>query len=221
MSPVLESSLGCCYDLAMGGLTMHTIRRACSVLAVVFMACSSLFAQEDIYDWRQGRELHPGIRFVRIEANQPRRMVVYGARIDAWMPDIRLRTTPRRGEWVEGTTETDRQTTRDFLRQSRSEGRNMVLAVNADAFSPWPAPYDQSTPTDLQGLATSDGTVVSRGTGTPSLLEMNTGALRIAATTPDTDLANVRNAVSGFALCLDNGQPIIGGDDLHPRTGRN
>lgn len=103
-------------------------------------------------------------------------MVVQGARIDAWMPDMRLRTSPRRAEWIEGKFETDRQTTRDFLRQSRSEGRNMVLAVNADAFSPWPAPYNQSTPTDLLGLAVSDGTAVSRGAGTPSLMEWKTGA---------------------------------------------
>ncbi len=202
-----------------GGHTMRTIFRTWSALSIAIVAWSSLSAQEDDYDWRKGRELHPGIRFVRIEANQPRRMVVHGARIDAWMPDMRLRTTSRRAEWVEGKTETDRQTTRDFLRRSRSAGLNMVLAVNADAFSPWPAPYNQSTPTDLLGLAVSDGAVVSRGAGSPSLLELKTGALRIAATTADTDLANVRNAVSGFALCLENGQPIVGGDDLHPRTG--
>jgi Phosphodiester glycosidase len=95
----------------------------------------------------------------------------------------------------------------------------MVLAVNADAFSPWPAPFDQSTPTDLQGLAISDGTVVSRGAGTPSLLELKSGILQIAASTPDTDTKNLRLAVSGFGLCLDNGQPLVAGDDLHPRTG--
>ncbi len=198
---------------------MRTTFRTWSALAIAIVAWSSSSAQDGLYDWKQGRELHPGIRFVRVEANQPRKMVVHGARIDTWMPGMRLQTSPRRAEWIEGKFETDRQTTRDFLRQSRSEGSNMVLAVNADAFSPWPAPYDQSTPTDLQGLATSDGTVVSRGTGTPSLLELNTGAMRIAATTPDTDLANVRTAVSGFALCLDNCQPIVSGNDLHPRTG--
>ena len=198
---------------------MRTTFRTWSARAIAIVAWSSSSAQDGLYDWKQGRELHPGIRFVRVEANQPRKMVVHGARIDTWMPGMRLQTSPRRAEWIEGKFETDRQTTRDFLRQSRSEGSNMVLAVNADAFSPWPAPYDQSTPTDLQGLATSDGTVVSRGTGTPSLLELNTGAMRIAATTPETDLANVRTAVSGFALCLDNCQPIVSGNDLHPRTG--
>ena len=136
---------------------MHAIFRVWTALAVGLVAWSPLSAQEDVYDWRQGRELHPGIRFVRVEAKQPRKMVVHGARIDTWMPDMQLRTSPRRAEWIEGKSETDRQTTRDFLRRSRSEGRNMVLAVNADAFSPWPAPYNQSAPTDLLGLAVSDG----------------------------------------------------------------
>ncbi len=95
----------------------------------------------------------------------------------------------------------------------------MALAVNADAFSPWPAPFNQRTPTDLQGLAVSAGTLVSRGAGTPSLMELKTGALQIAASAPDTDITNLRLAVSGFGLCLDNGQPIDGGNDLHPRTG--
>jgi len=198
---------------------MYTTLRVWSALAVVLAAWAPLIAQESVYDWRQGRELHPGIRFVRIESTQPRKMVVHGVRVGSGMPGIGLRTTPRRAEWAEGKTETDRQTTRDFLRRSRSEGRNMVLAVNADAFSPWPAPYNQSTPTDLLGLAVSDGTLVSRGTGSPSLLELKTGALRIAATARDSDLSDARLAVSGFALCLDNGKPIDGGTDLHPRTG--
>jgi hypothetical protein len=94
-----------------------------------------------------------------------------------------------------------------------------VLAINADAFTPWPAPYDQPTPTDLAGLAIAEGTIVSKGAGSPSLVQRKTGSLSIEATGPDTDTSAVELAVSGFALCLDNGQPIRSGDDLHPRTG--
>ncbi|MBM4094813.1 MAG: phosphodiester glycosidase family protein, partial [Planctomycetes bacterium] len=136
-----------------------------------------------------------------------------------WTPGLRLHTTSRRDEWVAGKTETNRQTTRDFLRQSRAGGIPTVLAINADAFSPWPAPYDQPTPTDLAGLAVATGTVVSQGSGSPSLIQRKTGSLKIEATGPDTDTSDMELAVSGFALCLDNGQPISSGDDLHPRTG--
>lgn len=194
--------------------------------AVVLMASVQLLCAQDVnpsieprYDWNHGQELQKGIHFVRVEKTEPRRMVIHAARIDTSTPGLRLHTTPRRGEWVEGKTETDRQTTREFLRQSRSQGLNMVLAVNADAFSPWPAPYNQSTPTDLAGLAISDGVLVSRGSGSPSLMRSRSGKLQIARTTSDTDISDIEFAVSGFALCLNHGRPVMGEDVLHPRTG--
>jgi hypothetical protein len=188
-------------------------------LAMLIAPLPALRGQDGVYDWKLGRELYPGIRFVRIQTDRPRKLLVHGVRIDAWMPGLRLHTTPRREDWVEGKTETDRQTTRDFLRQSRSRGICCVLAVNADAFSPWPVPYNQTTPTDLAGLAVSDGLMVSRGSGSPSLLNMKAGPLRIEPTGPDANTSGMELAVSGFALCLDNGQPIPSGADLHPRTG--
>lgn len=189
----------------------------CLVAALVTQRLA--LSQEGSCDWSSARELHPGIRYVRVATNQPRKMVVHGARIDTQTPGLRLYTTPRRPEWVEGKTETDRRTTRDFLRDARAKSLPMVFAVNADAFSPWPAPYNQSTPTDLLGLAVSERVVVSRGSGTPSLIKQRAGGLRIEATGRDFDAKDVEWAVSGFALCLDRGQPLAGGDDLHPRTG--
>ena len=190
-----------------------------NVLLLLFVRWSTLWAQDIAFDWKQGRELHAGVLHTRLEAEQPRRMVVHGVRIDAWTPGLCLHTTSRRDEWVVGNTETNRQTTRDFLRQSRASGIFTVLAINADAFAPWPAPFDQPTPTDLAGLAVAEGTIVSKGSGSPSLVQRKTGALSIEITGPDTDISEVELAVSGFALCLDNGQPISSGDDLHPRTG--
>ncbi len=189
------------------------------VLAALIAPLPMLQGQDGVYDWREGGELQPGIRFVRIQTDRPRKLVVHGVRIDAWMPGLRLHTTARRGDWVEGKLETDRQTTRDFLRQSRSRGIRSVLALNADAFAPWPAPFNEATPTDLAGLAVSDGVVVSRGSGSPSLLKMKAGPLRIEPTGPDANTTDIELAVSGFALCLDNGRPIPSGADLHPRTG--
>jgi hypothetical protein len=171
------------------------------------------------YEWRQARELKPGLRYARRETREPRRVVVHAIRIDTMTPGLRLHTTPRRADWVPGKTETDRQTTRDFLRESRRRGQPMVFAVNADAFSPWPAPYNLSTPTDLLGLAVADGVLVSRGAGTPSLVKRKSGTWRIEATSAETDTAEIELAVSGFALCLEEGKAIVAGDDLHPRTG--
>ncbi|MFO0870898.1 MAG: phosphodiester glycosidase family protein [Pirellulales bacterium] len=176
-------------------------------------------AQDGTCDWQQKPELHPGIRFVRLTVERPRKMVIHGVRVDTWTPGLRLHTTGRRSEWVEGQTETDRQTTRDFLRTQRQRGVPLVLAINADAFSPWPAPYAESTPTDLAGLAVSDGTLVSRGNGSPSLLQRNGKPLQIAPTARNFDTSDLQLAVSGFALCLDDGVPLPSDDALHPRTG--
>ena len=176
-------------------------------------------AHDDLFDWTTARPLHPGIQYARLEVQQPRKMIIQAARVDHQTPGLRLHVTPRRQDWHVGKLETDRQTTRDFLRTSRERGIPMVLAVNADAFSPWPAPWDQSTPTDLLGLAVSDGVRVSRAAGTPSLLLTKSGRLRIEITPPDFDDSQVEEAVSGFALCLDEGRALPSGDDLHPRTG--
>jgi hypothetical protein len=184
------------------------------------LCCSpQLDAQDGVFDWQQGKSLNAGIRFHRIEVEQPRKMVVHGVQVDTRTPGLRLHTTPRRAEWKEGMAETNRQTSRDFLRQSRARGLATILVVNADAFSPWPVPFDQPTPTDLAGLAVADGTLVSKGSGSPSLVRRKSGTLTIEVTGPNFDPSDVDLAVSGFALCLDNGQPIAAGSDLHPRTG--
>jgi hypothetical protein len=185
---------------------------------------SSAAGQSGQFDWQAARDLSGGVRYARVETREPRPLVVHAVRVDTTMPGVRLHTTPRRSDWVPGKTETDRQTTRDFLRESRRRGQPMVFAVNADAFSPWPAPYNRSTPTDLLGLAVADGVVVSRGAGTPSLIKRKSAPWRIEATTAETDTAETHTAeielaVSGFALCLDGGKAIVAGDDLHPRTG--
>lgn len=200
--------------------------RRCVSLLVVLVAIAvtgwtaSAAGQDGVHDWQTARELAAGVRYSRVEAREPRPLVVHAVRVDSTTPGLRLHTTPRRTDWVLEKTETDRQTTRDFLRESRRRGQPMVFAVNADAFSPWPAPYNRSTPTDLLGLAVADGVLVSRGAGTPSLVQRQASPpWRIEVTAADFDSADVELAVSGFALCVDGGKPIAGGDDLHPRTG--
>jgi len=202
----------------------HAARSVCSMITIAWafvlvLSSLPLRAQDGLGDWRQGRELHPGLRYRRIETEQPRKMVVYGVRVDTWTQGLRLQTTTRRSDWVDGKTETDRQTTRDFLRQSRASGSPMVLAINSDAFSPWPAPFNRPTPTDLAGLAVSDGVVVSKGSGSPSLIRRKNGALSIEPTGPNFDLSTIDLAVSGFGICLNDGRPVASGNDLHPRTG--
>ncbi|MCA9105398.1 MAG: phosphodiester glycosidase family protein, partial [Planctomycetales bacterium] len=177
------------------------------------------YARATEIDWSQANEIHPGIHYAKFVEEDPRRLVVHVARIDLWLPETRLHTTGRRADWILGEAETDRETTRDYLRSLRQAGHHAVLGFNADAFSPWPVPYNQSTPTDLLGLAIAKGEIVSSGSGTPSLIVSRTGKASITRTNADFESNDVDLAVSGFSLCLDEGVPQPSGDDLHPRTG--
>lgn len=121
--------------------------------------------------------------------------------------------------WVSNKNETVRQTTRDFVSKAHKVRMNMVVAINADAFSPWPAPWNMALPTDLHGLAISDGQLVSPPSGTPSLLVHRDGSLSMKITDAATDLHDVKLAVSGFGYCLESGVPSGSNDVNHPRTG--
>ncbi len=170
------------------------------------------------WDWSESRRLAPGIEHRRWHFAEPRRMVVHCLRIDSQQPGIGFHTTGRIDGWEDGVTETRRQTVRNYLISERQRGVPMVAAVNADAFvyKSW---FNRQDPTDLLGLAVSGGELVSSPAGTPSLLVMKSGELRIAAGGAELNLSEIEVAVSGFALCLENQRPIPSGDDLHPRTG--
>ncbi|MEY3175187.1 MAG: hypothetical protein RLZZ436_3101 [Planctomycetota bacterium] len=169
-------------------------------------------------DWNTARELAPGIRLHRDSLSTPRPIRRYVARIDLQQPGLKLTTTARLEDWETNKRETRRQTARNFLRSERERSRPVVLAFNADAFSPWPVPFDQETETNLQGFAVSDGQLVSPGAGTPSFIrwKSKTGSMQVtdAATPPD----DIEMAVSGFGFCLLDGTVQPSGDDLHPRT---
>jgi len=190
------------------------------ILLLQFTAWPALpVAADDWPDWQRAPELHPGIRLAQTNVREPRPLWVHAVNIDLRTPGLRFHTTPRARGWEENKRETIRQTTRDFLRASRKTDKPLVFAVNADGFSPWPAPWNMPTPTNLGGLAVSDGVVVSPATSSPSLMIATSGTASIAVTTARTKIDGVRLAVSGFGLCLRDGIPQPSGEDLHPRSG--
>ncbi|MFP6719106.1 MAG: phosphodiester glycosidase family protein [Candidatus Poribacteria bacterium] len=190
----------------------------CLLVFSGFLVVASV-AGEGSYDWKTARELYLGIRYAHVEPSVPQKMVVYCLKIDSHTPGLMFYTTPRHAEWVEGKTETNRQTTRNFIRQSRQKHPKLAVAVNANSFSPWPAPFQQEDPTNIFGLAVSKGTLVSSSNTMPSLLVSKIGKLQIATVPADGDLSDVETAVSGFGLCLIDGEVPTTGEDQHPRTG--
>ena len=169
-------------------------------------------------DWNAARQLAPGIRLQQDSLTSPRAIRRHVARIDLQQPGLRLTTTARLDNWENNVRETLRQSARNFLRSEREQSRPVVLAFNADAFSPWPVPFDQETETNLQGFAVRDGQLVSPGAGTPSFIRSASGSSRMQVTDATTSAEGVEMAVSGFGFCLLDGVVQPSGEDLHPRT---
>ncbi len=195
------------------------ISRLLSIFVVTLAGvCPAAIAQSPGHDWSAANHLVAGVEFVRTRTAVPLPLEVYCLRVDLRTPGIALHTTGRHAQWRENAEETRRTTTRDFVRESRAAGLNMVAAINADVFEPWPAPWNQRTATNLRGLAISDGVVVSPpAAAAPSFVIYDDGRASILADAGD--LAAVRLAVSGYAIVLADGEPQAGNESRHPRTG--
>lgn len=177
------------------------------------------------FDWSAVAEVTPGLQRAEVLFTSPRRMVVNVLRADLSHPDLRLGTTPRSTAWGQTfssvyTARTDRETCTAFLSRNRAEGRNMVAAINAAPFKPFPtsSPYS-----DKMGLAVEAGVVVSEQLNSdftsPSLVYGRDWRARFASNKGDfVDPANVLTAVSGFEMVLSAGVPA-GDSSPDPRTG--
>ena len=169
-------------------------------------------------DWSAAKQLAPGILLLQDSLQSPRPIRRHAVRINLQQPGLKFTTTDRIAEWQPDTRETRRQTVRSFLRSERAAARPVLLAFNADAFTPWPAHFDQETPANLQGFAVCRGQLVSPPSGSPSLIITSDGKASIRSAASGENPSGIDIAVSGFALCLKNGQVQPSGTDLHPRT---
>lgn len=146
--------------------------------------------------------------------------VAYTMRVDLTASGIGFTTTPH-----SGPLETIAQTTSQFLESSGTQ-----VAINANFFDPCCNPAAE--PKNLEGLAVSNGTLVSPPSVYPSagsavllLTRQNQATISTVTSTP-VDLSNVFNAVAGSAEIVTKGvntssnNPPDVGDPLgiNPRT---
>lgn len=170
-------------------------------------------------------QLAPGILHTSFSVSSPRLMAINAVRVDFANPDIRLHTTGRSASWgspfsSSGTSyvvRTTRQRTADFLTTSRSQGMNMVLAVNGSPWLPFPS---SSLSADQLGLLVSGGTLVSPGRSTPSLIFRKDWTLEMRSTAEGADISQILAAVSGFQFVLTSGGVVtVPWTNPQPRTG--
>lgn len=198
---------------------------------LLFLVVPAFGKQKSVYDWQQSQTLHPGIQHILLELSEPRPLKINVIRVNLRQPGLQFHATPRAENWGQPMPDfpskvirTVRQTSRDYLLQSRRPlgepgglGLDMVLALNANPWTPWQSPFNHRYADGL-GLLVSDGILVSYGNGTPSFIVYNDGRVNLEKTNAETDISKIQTAVSGFAIILNNGQ-VNGDKSLHPRTG--
>ncbi len=106
---------------------------------------------------------HDGVTLYNYTLEEPRKMAVYVARIDLTMPGISFTGTERDPKWGEPipgangsdkrkTIGTKRETTVEFMKRRRAEGKNVEVSVNTTGFGPWERPFNHAQPVIEAGV---------------------------------------------------------------------
>lgn len=180
-------------------------------------------------------EYRKGVTLKRLVLEKPRRMVAYVARIDLNVPGISFTGTERDPLWgrpmPDYTNETwlvntKRETTADFMRRKRSEGKNVEIAVNTSGWRPWGGAGCYSTYAALYRYAASEGMEVSHGKDPERgvfFIVRKDGQVLIRPHVPVSMTNDVTIAVYGNRRILRRGVRTADADpakavDVHPRT---
>lgn len=170
------------------------------------------------FDWESAPDIYPGVRHTSVVTNLPRRLSMQAVRIDLHVAGIGFEVTGRAEGWQTNQKETSRETTRAFIERLRTDGKPVILAINANYYSPTGNEPGQAT---LRGMAVSNGILVSPSErNRRAFLITNDGVPQIINTGPDTDIENIRHAVGGYVRLVDSGR--LKGEnnpsDIGPRT---
>jgi hypothetical protein len=208
-------------------MTTHRKRRRGRLILAVF---ATLFLISGVWWWRRThlpqppgirqQVLFPGIVYSRDVRRIPRPLVVHVVKIDLNAPGIRFLVTP--GNPAKDLPLTARTTTQ-FLTEFGAQ-----VAINGDFFYPWHsrALWDYyphvGDPVAVEGFASSNGTVYSKGPKRPGQettlhLSRNNRA-RIGPLPPGE---KPYNAITGNQIIVRSGRipaDARKGMDRHPRT---
>ncbi len=184
-------------------------------------------APEGVFDWSKARVLTPDIRHAEITLAAPRPLKIHAVRIDMNNPKLYLVTSPRAEGWgspmpdyPELKIATKRTRVADFMTQSRAQGHDMRVAVNAAPWRPWTNPYNHKFGGKI-GLAVADGVVVALPDErpVPALVVKKNGVMEMKTYKPGDKVDDLIFAVSGFDFVLRGGKQVCDNNPrLEPRT---
>lgn len=198
----------------------HLVVQMFFLLAVL---SGTVSAGEKLFDWSGIPDLFPGIKHVFIDTNTPRPLKINVIRIDLTRGDLGFMTVRRDPDWGKPMPDypklpirTRRITVHTFMEDARNQGIDMLVAVNATGWSPWKIPYTHTYAAKM-GLVISDGDMIEEANGRPVFLITKTGEFQIRKIAKGEDVSQIRLALSGFSMILENGK-TMGDKRLAPRT---
>lgn len=160
--------------------------------------------------------LFQGVTYTRLVRSVPRRLVIHAVEVDLAAPGVRVLVTP--GDSGCGM-ETCAMTTGQFL-----EEHGLQLAVNGSFFLPfsvgntfWDFYPQTNDPTDVQGLAISDGIAYSDDAQDFAKICFTAAGAQI---TEGPCPAGTLQTIAGGAMLVREGAPerFDFADNFHPRT---
>ena len=215
---------------------------------MVLLSATVARAFQGTYDWADSQTLFDGVAYAHLalelenahgleckyyegfSPDKPRKLSLHVLRIDTKKPALRLATTGRAEGWGETMPDhhgenleeyvirTKRETTAEFMGRNRKGSRDMLVAVNAQPWSPFKS--DVAHPyADRLGLTISGGILVAPPQSGPSLVVRADGGLDMMTTDDKSELSDIKLAVTGFSFCLVDGKPSPPDTVMHPRTG--
>lgn len=202
-----------------------------------FLSCLILLAQNDsTASWLKAEELFPGILHLKLERSEPRLQQIHLIRIDMNSRRYSFVSTPKPAEWnqeMPGNPDwrvvTRTQTTVDFMKEMRARkkaggrGLDVILAVNASPWSPFPPKPSDNPFAAGMGLYIANGLILdSNDLGRPSFVVMKNGSLDFRTASNPIRPEDIYISLPGFSVILEKGRvtPWADGDkSVHPRTG--
>ncbi len=206
------------------GILVFTV----GALALASTGCASI-------NWGSAKEIRPGVRYVKLEREDPRLMKAFMIRVDLQTPGLKFTGTGRDPDWGKPmpdvtnrvvTIRTRRQRTADFMLEQRrpkaegGKGRDLVVAVNTEPWGPWEEPFTHRYADPYNPLITDGEVVSSRGTGGGAVFVVYTnGVADITSRITEEQSARIWCAQTGFSIIMRDGEDIAKpGGALAPRT---
>ena len=180
-----------------------------------------LRAEENLHDWSKTPELFPGIKHVFLDTDKPRTLKINVIQVDLSRKDLRFMTVDRDPDWGKPMPDFNlpirvrRRTVHDFMLEARGRGIDMLVAVNATAWSPWRPPYTHIFAAKM-GLVISNGVLVDDPIGRPVFLITKKNEFQIRDLARNEDLSRIQLALTGFNLILKDGKVLPPGRSQNP-----